>query len=125
MSARQERTCDAILTEAGETIRRVRETLENPAHRPLEESGQELAAALALLGALPEALAQEPPAGREVLRAKARRSRQELARVRVLLDSADAFYAGWARRRAGLAAGYTPQGIPTEPPSMHRLSLAG
>jgi len=47
--------------------------------------------------------------------------RAEINRVALLLDSAAAFHAGWMRRAASMAGGYTDRGTPSPTDAGRRL----
>ncbi|MBM3746376.1 MAG: hypothetical protein FJW34_11320 [Acidobacteria bacterium] len=98
--------------------------LRTPTAEALESTWPNLERATGALHRLAECLRAAPAGGPEP-HCALESLRQEVTRLRSLLEGAAALRLGWAQRLYATACGYTPQGQPAMPQVARRLSLQG
>ena len=104
-------------------LREARTLLTNPTADTLDACRIRLEEAVHTLGRLQSSLARRDSSQDRALAAPLAALRTEIAGVRILLDSAAAFYTRWMQLAALMVSGYTANGRPATPETGRRVLM--
>lgn len=113
------------LHDAQQAIDEACRRLRAPTPQSLEAASEDLTLAAAGLEQLAAAWRQQPPGNAAALRTSLAGLRRQMAQLRLLLEQAGNFQAGWAHLLGTMLGGYTPQGGPAPLSTPPALSLEG